>query len=189
MAAGGAATGAAFGPVGAVIGGGVGLLGGLISGLMGASDEAKQRKAVRNERIEQAKRAAQEDWQARFAAINGLNSDPMYMALSYKPFDPKEAEREAQRYTDLAMPEQPANYGALIGSLGQAAGAVGGLVRADQLAERALAMQQQNTGNPWVGYANAEPGGYAALEDLNSPGEIQDWMRSRQQGWRNRDMY
>lgn len=163
-AAGGAATGSIFGPVGAVIGGGIGAIGGLISGLLGESEQAKQRQAIRNQRIEQAKKAAEEDYWQRFAAISGLNNDPMYVAMSYKPFDQAEVERNTDLYLEGAMPEQPPNYGALFSALGSLGGTIGQQVRADQLAQQRqnapIIQQQRAFGNPWAEYAPADLSAY-----------------------------
>lgn len=159
-AAGGAATGSVFGPVGAIVGGGIGAIGGLIAGLSGESEAAKQRKAIRNARMEQAKKAAEDDYWARFAAISGITSDPMYMAMSYQPYDEAKVNRETDLYLEGAMPEQPPNYGALFQALGSLGSTIGQGVRADQLADQRIIGQQQRMGNPWASYAPADFSAY-----------------------------
>lgn len=166
-AAGGAAAGMVFGPIGAAIGGGIGAIGGLISGLSSSSEEAKQRKNIRNQRIEQAKKAAQDDYEARFAALTGLNNDPMYVAMGYEPFDPQKAEREAQEYTDLAAPEAPPDYGSLIGSLGSLGSSIGQQVRADDLSNQVVRMGQQR-GNPWAAYAGNDSSMYGNADPYDN---------------------
>lgn len=163
-AAGGAATGSIFGPVGAVIGGGIGAIGGLISGLSGESESAKQRQAIRNQRIEQAKKQAEEDYWQRFAAISGISGDPMYLAMSYKPFDEQQVNRDTDLYLEGAMPEQGPNYGALFSSLGSLGATIGQGVRADALEQQRknapIIAQQQAYGNPWANYAPADMQAY-----------------------------
>jgi len=141
-AATGAAIGSAFTPVGTAIGGVLGAVGGGLAGLLSASDEAKERRKAEAAMRQQAEEAAQRDWEQRVAAISGLSSNPLYMAMSYEPYDPKKTDEEIKRQMDARYPEQGIDYGALFGNIGTAAGAVGKNMQADARFEHLQDMQK-----------------------------------------------
>jgi hypothetical protein len=168
-AASGAATGAFAGPWGAAIGGVVGGGIGAISTLLQSSDEAKQKKkaleAYQRQReaewsAQQAQqiRASQDDYRRRMEAlIPGLAQDPMYIAQSYKPYQPQGYDpSQAEAAFNAQMPDEPTpNYGALAQSLGSLGSTVGGLSRQADAAERLGAAKIASSGNPWENYADS----------------------------------
>ncbi len=75
-------------------------------------------------------------------------------------------------------PEAPPNYMALAQSLGSLAGTIGTQVRAGDTMDRAITQQQKRPG-PWAQYADHDAGGYDAISGMNSPQELQKYLRER----------
>ena len=167
-AASGASIGAFGGPIGAAIGAGLGGLAGGISTLLSSSDEAKERKrqldeynAQRAKALEayqqQQQQSSEDDWERRYASLTGISNDPMYIAQSYDPYDPKKAEADfnLRAGPEPTFPDEPTpNYGALAQSLGSLGSTVGGLSRQADMSDRLGTAQINSSKNPWTAYAD-----------------------------------
>jgi len=169
-AAGGAVAGTSILPGwGTAIGAGVGAIAGGLSTLLQSSDEAKQKKkaleAYQRQReaewsAQQAQqiRASQDDYRRRMEAlIPGLAQDPMYIAQSYKPYQPQGYDpSQAEADFNAQMPDEPTpDYGGLVQSLGSLGSTVGTMSRQADAAERLGAAKIASSGNPWENYADS----------------------------------
>jgi len=182
-AASGAGIGSLFGPIGAGIGAGLGAGVGALSTLLSSSDDAKKRRLAKEQLMEQERQRLEKESEQRYAAITGINRDPMFQVLSAERWDPAKASKQADDYLAGAMPEQQPNYGALVQSLGSLGSTVGGLARADQLANlRNQSNQLGNiraTGNPWANYALGDQSD--ALDELLNDARDKAWAKTG--GW------
>lgn len=150
-AASGAAAGtAAFPGIGTAIGGALGALGGGLSTLFQTSEEAKDKEKARQAYLQKQQENAGDDWERRYAAITGISNDPMYMAMSYKPYDAEKANADF----DAAMPDDPPpNIGGLVSSLGQLGSTVGAASRQSAMQDQLGVAQINATKNPWQAFA------------------------------------
>ena len=178
-AASGASMGSVAGPYGAAAGGVIGGATGFIGDLVRQSEEAKQRKRLRDLYMKQQREALEKASEQRYAAITGINRDPMFQVLSAERWDPEKARKDADQYINANVPKPTPDYWQVVQSLGQLGSTVGKYARANDLANLRNQSNQLNnisaTGNPWVNYALDDQS--KALEEMLDNARGAAWDR------------